>query len=173
MRNECKLPAVLDRLSRGPGEGATGWSARTLLILRRSDSRRNDRGASACYTGASAGRPSAPAVSNPTAAGDSSAASSNAPSAVAVGCDSLVSGSPATATCAAIHAAEPGARFRPFVHSAEFGARFGPFVHAPASGPGHAPSSGPTGARRIVNGRRCYSLASARRAASDQPLPGT
>ena len=35
--NECELSAVLDRLSRGPGESAGGWRASTMLHLQWSD----------------------------------------------------------------------------------------------------------------------------------------
>jgi hypothetical protein len=42
MRNECKLPAVLDSLPCGPREGATRWSTRALFSVWRSHPGRDD-----------------------------------------------------------------------------------------------------------------------------------
>lgn len=109
MSNECKLPAVLDRLSSGPGKGATGWSARALLGLWWSDPRGNECRAAGGGAGragsntASGGRASAPTFADTAAARNSTAASSHPASTVAVGGDSVVSGSSATAAGAAIH----------------------------------------------------------------------
>ena len=111
MSNECKLPAVLDRLSSGPGEGATGWSTRTLLGLRWGHPGGNDRGAAAGAAAraranaASAGRACAPTLPNTTTSSNASAASSNAASTMAIGGSSVVSASCATAVAAATGAA--------------------------------------------------------------------
>lgn len=110
MSNECKLPAVLDRLSSGPGKGPTGWSARTLLGLRWSDPGRDVRATAACgarrtdVTATSAGSGCAPAFANATAAGNSTAAASNAACAVAIGRDSVFPRPATTAAGAATHA---------------------------------------------------------------------
>lgn len=110
MSDECKLPAVLDCLSGGPCKGATGWSTRTLLSLWWSDPGRNDHGTAAGGADredsntAPPGRSCTPAHANTTAARNTAAASSNASRAVAVGGDSIFSGSRATAAAATIHA---------------------------------------------------------------------
>ena len=101
---------MLDRLSSGPGKGATGWSTRTLLSVWWSDPGGNDRRAAAGGAGragsntASAGRARAPAFANTPAAGNSSAASSYAAGTMAFGGNSVVSVSGTTAARTAVHA---------------------------------------------------------------------
>jgi hypothetical protein len=59
-----------------------------------------------------------------------------------------------------------------WVCASETGACVSPIADTAASGARHAAGSGAASARRIVNGQRCYRLGRARRAASNQPVPG-
>lgn len=162
--NERKLPTVLDRLSRGPREGATGRSTRALLGLRWSDPGGDGRGASA-------GRTDAPEASDTTASGDTAAASSNAPHHMAVGGDTVIACACAFGARATVHIDTGSSSAVRVITAVRRGGVRSAF-HASASPSGDAAASGAAGSRSLFYHRRGDCGARSGRATPNQSIPG-